>query len=449
MNNLDIVIDANIVISSILKPGKKQWIVLHNISKISDIILFAPRFLLIEIAKKYVSYYHQGFREALNSAKRKILKYKIILLSQEDYRDFLRESKELLGYKLTDFVSAEREKDFHYAASSLLKSALLWSGNNKHFQILTQTEEIVWVTTSDLILLIKNKFGVDLMYPSLNNEENDISGSSFIEQEITPYEKDRWSRQLQHPLGNLTKIKGKTVVVFGVGGFGTNILLGLVYAGVHNFILVDFDMIELSNLNRQVLYDNNNVGNLKVHTAKQRLEEINPNAKVESYQLKIDYPEDINVLEMDESGYSEDISFVDSLIKRSDYVCNGLDYFGAPYLINDLCVKNNKPFYWGGVNMTFSEFYNYYPRSSACLRCIFGDEGYLRYKVSDPTSPPGITIGNVVISTGNLISQNIITEISGFDNPLRGKFIIFDAIDYEIKKIDIKPNLDCACHNFD
>ena len=103
---------------------------------------------------------------------------------------------------------------------------------------------------------------------------------------LSPLERKRWSRQISHIVINQKKIKEARVVVFGVGGIGSNALMGLIYSGVHNFKIIDFDIVELSNLNRQTLYTPDDIGSLKIEMAKKRLLEINPHITVEIYNIK-------------------------------------------------------------------------------------------------------------------------------------------------------------------
>jgi len=207
---------------------------------------------------------------------------------------------------------------------------------------------------------------------------------------LSPLERKRWSRQISHSVIKQKKIKEARVVVFGVGGIGSNALMGLIYSGVHNFKIIDFDIVELSNLNRQTLYTPDDIGSLKIEMAKKRLLEINPHITVEIYNIKIDYPENVNVLHMNENEYPDEISNINDIIKLGDFIVNALDYQGAPYLISDLCVKNHKPFYWAGVNHSIGEIYIFSPvNKTACLRCIFGPsdfinkDQFLRYRKED------------------------------------------------------------------
>jgi len=281
-----------------------------------------------------------------------------------------------------------------------------------------------------------------LIEQTIRNQNNTMLNDDDIE---------RWDRQISHPLIDQKKIRDARVVVFGVGGIGTNVLLGLIYSGVHNFILIDHDKIELSNLNRQTLYTPEDIGKIKVKKAKERLLKINPNANIEIHNININYPKELNILEINEAEYLRDIDEINKIIKTNDYIINALDLFGAPYLINDLCIKNRKPFYWGVVNQTTGDLFNYYPEETACLRCIFGDK-YLRFRTNKQSVFNSLkktgNIGDVVIATGSIISQNIINDICGYINSSRGHFIIVDLFNYEIIKIPVIPHKQCQCRKY-
>lgn len=262
---------------------------------------------------------------------------------------------------------------------------------------------------------------------------------------------ERWDRQIFHPLIDQKKIQDARIVVFGVGGIGSSVLMGLIYSGVHKFILVDYDIIELSNLNRQILYTPEDVGKKKVQVAKDRLLKINPNAIIEIHDIKLDYPKELDILKIDKVKYSREIDTINKLIKQGEYIVNSLDLFGAPYLINDLCIKNKKPFCWGVVNQTCGEFYSYYPEKTACLRCIFNQK-FLRFRTNKQTiiTPLKKTgnIGDVVITTGSIMSQSIINDICQYKNSSHGHYVIVDLFNYEIIKVPIVPYTQCQCKEY-
>ncbi|MHA1804793.1 MAG: ThiF family adenylyltransferase [Promethearchaeota archaeon] len=287
------------------------------------------------------------------------------------------------------------------------------------------------------------------------NSSVDQKLRSKINENLDQQERERWDRQLNHPLINQKKIKNARIVVFGLGGIGSNVLLSLSYSWIHDFKIIDFDTIDLSNLNRQTLYFEEDLRKLKSEKAVERLLMINPKINVKAYNLKIDYPEDLNVFELEEEIYSNTISLVNDIIKWGDYIVIAMDLNGAPYLINDLCIKNQKSFYWAGVNHSFGEIYSYNPNKvSACLRCIFGPytflekTPFLRYKNKKNYPFNGANIGSTVIITGSLVSEFILQDICAFPTHTYGQYIIFNALNHEIINIPIKNHDKCYCSKF-
>lgn len=289
-----------------------------------------------------------------------------------------------------------------------------------------------------------------MKYKEIVNQENRIQDN----EKLSESDKKRWDRQIRHPMINQKKIKDARVVVFGCGGIGSNALMGLIYSGIHNFKLIDFDQIELSNLNRQTLYIPEDVNGTKVEKAKERLLNINPNININSYNFKLDYPIGLNLFEIKEKNYSKDIKKVNDLIKWGDYIVNAVDYQGAPYLINDLCVKNRKPYYWGGINHFLGDIFNFYPKEkNTCLRCIFGPKDltskipFLRYKTKDDFHK-GVNLGSTVVAIGTFISEFIIHDICGIKNAIHGHYLIFDTYDFEVLKLPVDNDVNCGCQNY-
>lgn len=134
---------------------------------------------------------------------------------------------------------------------------------------------------------------------------------------LSEVEQIRWSRQLQNPLINQNKIKKTKVSVFGLGGIGSNVLMNLVYSGVNNFVLIDHDKVEISNLNRQTLYTPKEIGDLKTKCAKERLLEINSEIKIETHNLEIEYPKELELLKINDADYSQRIAYIDSIISKN------------------------------------------------------------------------------------------------------------------------------------
>ena len=154
-------------------------------------------------------------------------------------------------------------------------------------------------------------------YNQLINQEERNKGNSSL----STKDKKRWARQLQHGLINQKKIRNARVVVFGVGGIGSNVLMGLIYSGVFNYMIIDFDKVELSNLNRQTLYTPEDVNKLKIEKAKERLLKINRNINIKSFNIQINYPKKCNIFDLIESEYPSEISKINKIVKIINILC--------------------------------------------------------------------------------------------------------------------------------
>lgn len=279
----------------------------------------------------------------------------------------------------------------------------------------------------------------------------DLNSISKDNEQLDKIEKDRSKRQIQNTILNQKKIKNARAVVFGCGGVGSNVLISLSYSGVNNFKIIDFDKVEISNLNQQTLYYPENIGQLKIDVATKRLLKINPKISVKSYDMKLNYPPELNLLKIDETEYPNDIKEVNEIIKWGDYIVAASDYLGAPYLINDLCIKNQKPFYWGVCNYFLGDIYIFYPeKKTPCLRCIFGPTDFSNkiqfFRYNTPDSPyRAINFGTTNMLTGIFITENIIKDICNIDNSTHGNYIIYDGYDMELYKILLKIDESCSC----
>ncbi|MHA1144989.1 MAG: HesA/MoeB/ThiF family protein [Candidatus Helarchaeota archaeon] len=149
------------------------------------------------------------------------------------------------------------------------------------------------------------------------------------------------------------KIQGSSVLIIGVGGLGSIASMYLAAAGVGKIGLVDSDVVDLSNLHRQIIYSTGDIGELKVDAASNVLKEINPEIRIDKIPQKLT-PKNAR-----------------SLVKKYDMIIDGTDNFPAKYLINDACVLERKPFVMAGVLQYEGQVITVIPRQTACYRCIF------------------------------------------------------------------------------
>jgi len=218
------------------------------------------------------------------------------------------------------------------------------------------------------------------------------------------------------------KILKSKVLVIGAGGLGSPILLYLAAAGVGTIGVADGDIVDLTNLQRQIIHFSGDVGRQKVRSAKKKISDINPQVDVITH---LDFIDEDSILET---------------IKGYDFVIDATDGFPAKFLINDACVISGKPYSHAGALGYNGQTFTVVPGESACLRCIFPDvppadlvstcslEGVL-------SSLPGVI--------GTIQATETLKYITGVGKLLINRIMIFDALDTEFRKMVIKKNPDC------
>ena len=182
-----------------------------------------------------------------------------------------------------------------------------------------------------------------------------VAGGS---QELSPKELDRFSRQVmleEIGYGGQIKLKNSKICVVGVGGLGNPITSRLVAMGVGTLRIVDRDVIELSNLHRQTMYDEDDVGQVKVEVAAKKLKKLNPDCKIESLAVSVN---DYTALDV---------------IEGCDVVIDALDSVNARYALNKACVTHNIPFVTGAAVGVSGQAFTVIPKQSACYYCMFPD----------------------------------------------------------------------------
>lgn len=239
----------------------------------------------------------------------------------------------------------------------------------------------------------------------------------------------RYNRHIIMPdfgLEGQQKLKRAKVLVVGSGGLGSPALLYLAAGGVGTIGIVDFDVVDDSNLHRQVLFGVENVGKSKAEAAKQRLLSLNPYINVNVYNTQLT---SYNALE---------------LIEEYDVVADGTDNFPTRYLVNDACVLLNKPNVYASIFQFEGQVsvFNYTNKE--------GVKGP-NYRDLYPAPPPpglvpscaeGGVLGVLPGIIGSLQALEVIKVITGISEPLSGRFYIFDALSFESRTFTFKPNPD-------
>lgn len=206
------------------------------------------------------------------------------------------------------------------------------------------------------------------------------------------------------------KLAGASVLIIGAGGLGSPAAMYLAAAGVGRLGIADADVVDRSNLQRQILHTTDDLGKPKVRSAKETLNAINPDVEVVTYATRVDS------------------RIIPGLISGYDIVLDGTDNFAAKYLINDACVMADKPFVYAGILRFHGQAMTVIPHQSPCFRCVF------------PTPPPNGTVpscreagvvGAMAGIMGSIQALEAIKYVTGAGELLTDKLLIVDALTME------------------
>lgn len=217
------------------------------------------------------------------------------------------------------------------------------------------------------------------------------------------------------------KLKNAKVLVIGVGGLGSPVLFYLSAAGIGTIGIVDYDVVEESNLQRQILFSIDDIGKLKTESAKIKLSKQNPNVNYITHFLRLNKANALDV------------------IKDYDIIVEGSDNFPTKYLVNDACVILNKPFVLGAVLKFEGQMgvFNYPPLTGPTYRCAFPEP-------PDPLEAPSCAevgiIGVIPGLIGTLQANEVIKILTNIGIVLSGKLLLFDGLKMEFNIVDIKRN---------
>lgn len=243
---------------------------------------------------------------------------------------------------------------------------------------------------------------------------------------LTEAELKRYARQILLPEveeeGQEKLLKAK-VLIIGVGGLGSVISLYLTGAGVGKIGIVDSDVVEVSNLHRQILYASHEINKKKADLAQSRLLKLNPELEIKSYPLHVDKK---NIMD---------------LIQDYEIIIDATDNFSSRYLINDACYFANKIMVHGGISGFKGQVLVLKPKEGACFRCLF----------PEPSSPdllpsPGATglLGVLPGVIGLLQATETLKLILDVGESLMGKLMVYDTLEMSFRKIKVAKNKNCA-----
>jgi len=206
------------------------------------------------------------------------------------------------------------------------------------------------------------------------------------------------------------------VFILGIGGLGSVISVYLTAAGIGNLTLADSDVVEATNLNRQILYDDSDIGRLKTEIAKKKLEKINKNVQIEIISKKIDEKN------------------VEYLVRDTDLIIDASDNIEARYALNKAAIKDKIPIVHGAVSEFYGQVTTIIPGETPCLRCIFP-------KNIKKTNFP--IIGSICGIIGSIQAIETIKYITRKGELIKNKLLIWDGLSSKFDEIKIEKNLLC------
>ena len=247
--------------------------------------------------------------------------------------------------------------------------------------------------------------------------------------ELTIDEVRRYSRHLIIPDVGMTgqkRLKNAKVLVIGAGGLGSPALLYLAAAGVHTLGIAEFDEVDESNLQRQIIHGQSDIGKSKGLSAKESIAEANPYVEVILHEERLDNDNVMQVFE----GY--------------DLIVDGTDNFATRYLVNDAAYFLKIPYVWGSIYRFDGQASVFAPSmadDAPCYRCLYPEPpppGMV------PSCAEGGVLGVLCASIGSIQVNEAIKLITGIGDPAIGRLVIYDALELEWRKLKVRKDPDCA-----
>jgi molybdopterin/thiamine biosynthesis adenylyltransferase/rhodanese-related sulfurtransferase len=250
------------------------------------------------------------------------------------------------------------------------------------------------------------------------------------EADLTHDELQRYSRHLVMPevgLEGQKRLKAAKVLCIGAGGLGSPLALYLAAAGVGRLGLVDFDVVEFSNLQRQVIHSTPDVGRSKLTSAQEKINAINPNVAVDLYATRLTSDNALEIL----GGY--------------DIVADGTDNFPTRYLVNDACVMAGKPNVYGSIFRFEGQASVFALPDGPCYRCLYPEPpppGLV------PSCAEGGVLGILPGLVGLIQATEVIKLVLGKGESLSGRLLLIDALGMKFRELRLRKNLDCPVCGF-
>ena len=242
---------------------------------------------------------------------------------------------------------------------------------------------------------------------------------------LTVDEVRRYSRHLIIPdvaMAGQQRLMNAKVLCVGAGGLGSPALMYLAAAGVGTIGIVEFDTVDESNLQRQIIHGQSDIGKSKAQSAKAKISEINPNVNVITHQTRLDN------------------SNVKEIFSQYDIIVDGTDNFATRYLVNDACVFLKKPYVWGSIYRFDGQASVFWAEYGPCYRCLYPEPpppGMV------PSCAEGGVLGVLCATIGSIQTTEAIKVITGIGEPMIGSLMIYDALDMTFRKIKVRKDPNC------
>lgn len=244
--------------------------------------------------------------------------------------------------------------------------------------------------------------------------------------ELTVDEVRRYSRHLIIPdvgMDGQKRLKNAKVLFVGAGGLGSPGLMYMAAAGVGTLGIVEFDEVDESNLQRQIIHSQSDIGRPKAESARDTIKGINPYVNVVLHEERLEAD---NVMD---------------LFSQYDLIVDGTDNFATRYLVNDACVLLNKPYVWGSIYRFDGQASVFWSEHGPCYRCLYPEPpppGMV------PSCAEGGVLGVLCASIGSIQANEAIKLLAGIGEPLVGRLMIYDALEMQYRQVKVRKDPDCA-----
>jgi len=261
--------------------------------------------------------------------------------------------------------------------------------------------------------------------PSIAGGNIETINDSYANMELSKNEIERYSRHLIMPevgMEGQKRLKATKMLLIGTGGLGAPLGLYLAAAGVGKLGLVDFDVVDFSNLQRQIIHSTADVGRPKLESAQEKILAINPNVKVETYDVALRSDNALDIIE------------------DYDVVIDGTDNFPTRYLVNDACVLLDKPNVYGSIFRFEGQASVFYAKEGPCYRCLYPEPpppGLV------PSCAEGGVLGILPGIIGLIQATEAIKLALGKGQSLVGRLVLYDALAMKFRELKLRKNPEC------